>query len=234
MSTAHDHDHGRHDPQGHGHSHANEHDQGLRGMLRYARFARRMWRSEVNDAAVELVAPMPREVVADLGAGVGAGTVVAARRGAIVRAVEPTPYMRRVLQLRRLAQRHRRNIEIVDGTAEATNLDDASVDAIWAVNTMHHWTDMELAADELVRVLRPGGRIVLVDEDFEDPAHPDHERHADRHQGGHALDMIDPDAVRALLEGAGLSVSASGARRIADRPSLVIEASKPAGEPAGS
>ena len=64
-------------------------------------------------------------------------------------AVEPTPYMRRVLSVRRLGQRARSRIEVVDGAAEATGLADASVDAAWAVNSMHHWTDADAAVREL-------------------------------------------------------------------------------------
>ena len=84
------------------HTHGHAHDQGLKGMLRYLRSAPQMWRSDVNEAVIELVQPQAGERVVDIGAGMGAGTVVAARTAAAVVAVEPTPFMRRTLRVRRV------------------------------------------------------------------------------------------------------------------------------------
>jgi 2-polyprenyl-3-methyl-5-hydroxy-6-metoxy-1,4-benzoquinol methylase len=54
-------------------------------------------------AVVDLVAPQLAERVVDFDAGMGPATVVAARTGASVLAVDPSSYMRRILGLRRLA-----------------------------------------------------------------------------------------------------------------------------------
>lgn len=223
----HSHSHDSHDDTGHshGHHHGNQRDRGLGAMLRYVRFARTMWRSDLNErVVVELVDPYAGEVVADIGAGVGAATMLAAALGATVLAVEPTPYMRRILGLRRLASRGRRRITIVDGAAEATGIDSGTVDAIWAVNSMHHWTDMAAATVELARILRPGGRIVLIDEDFEDLEHPEYERFAARHHddGGHAFHMIAAAGIAQQLRAAGLDVSAAGPRHFAGRPVVAV------------
>ncbi len=214
-------------------AHGNEHDQGWRGMVRYLSHARSLWRSEVNEAVVQRLDVRPGERVVDIGAGVGAGTVVAAGRGAHVLAVEPTPYMRRTLGLRRLAQAGRGRIEIVDGAAEATGVASSSVDAAWAVNSMHHWTTPEVAYGELARILRPGGRVLLVDEDFDDPSHPDHEAFAERHSGDHHhFHMVDPADVARGLRQAGLDVDSAGKDQIAGSPAFIIAATKPDAEPA--
>ncbi len=229
-SHQHDHDHSHGHGHSHGHQHGNEADRGIRAMLRYARFAREMWRSDMNEAVVARLAPTAGETVVDIGAGVGAGTVVAAGRGADVIAVEPTPYMRRILGWRRLGHRSRDRIAIVDGAAEATGLEAASVDGAWAVNTMHHWTDVASGTAELARILAPGGRVVLADEDFEDPAHPDHERFTARHDSdhGHAFHMVDAAEIAELLRAAGLEVVTAGKEELAGAPVIVIEATKPA------
>jgi SAM-dependent methyltransferase len=143
-----------------------------------------MWRSEINDAVLALVDAKPTEHVVDIGAGMGAGTAVAANTGANVIAVEPTPFLRRVLSIRRLLLRGRSRVIVVDGAAEHLPLPDESIDAAWSVNAMHHWVDPAQAAQELARVVKPGGRVVLVDEDFLDPTHPEHEQFKDQH-GGH-------------------------------------------------
>jgi SAM-dependent methyltransferase len=210
------------------HDHGNEQDRGLKGMLRYLGHARSMWRSDVNEAVVARLAPAPGERVVDIGAGAGAGTVVAARRGAHVVAVEPTGYMRRVLGLRRLAQRARARIDVVDGAAESTGLDAGSVDAVWAVNSMHHWTDPDAAIRELARILRPGGRLVLADEDFDDPTHPDHEAFSERHADhSHHFEMVDPQSIAADLRAVGLDVTSAGKEPVAGAPTLLIEATVP-------
>ena len=218
-----DHNNGSRD-HAHGHGHGHTNDQGLKSMLRYLRSAPGMWRSEVNDAVVGLLAPQPGETVVDIGAGVGAGTMRAARSGASVIAVEPTSYMRRILRIRRFLQRSRSRITVLDGAAEKLPLPDASVDAVWAVNTMHHWIDTERGAAEICRVLRPGGRVVLVDEDFENVEHPHFERFAERHGDGehHAFSMVDAEQMGELLVTAGITEVEATKRQLASLPVIAL------------
>ncbi len=195
-------------------------------MVRYLRFAPRMWRSEVNHAVLGLVDPAPGERVVDVGAGMGPGTVLAAGAGASVTAVEPTPFMRGILQVRRLLQPGRARISVVDGAAEQLPVADQTADALWAVNAMHHWTDPERGAAEIARVLRAGGRVVLVDEDFDDPDHPEFERFRSRHGDGdgddHGFAMVDAQRMGDLLAGAGLVDVAAGRRELAGRPVIAV------------
>ena len=206
-----DHGHEKSHRHEHGdHAHGHQHDRGIRGFLRYLRRTRRMWRNTVNDHVVDAIDPQPGMVILDIGAGTGAGVMPAAKRGATVVAVDPTPYMRRVMTLRRLGQRNRTLITIADGAAEALPAADASVDVVWAVNTMHHWQDIEAAAGEIRRVLRPGGQTLLIDEDFE---HPDHEFNVKAAKKGeksgpkhrHALPPVGAKEMAAALQEAGLA-----------------------------
>jgi SAM-dependent methyltransferase len=228
------HHHG-HEHDGHQHHHGHENDQGLRGALRYLRFAPRMWRSDINDAVVAEIAPLPGEQVVDIGAGMGAGTVGAAATGATVIAVEPTPFMRRVLQLRRLLQRNRSRIVVRHGTAESLPVADGSATAIWAVNTMHHWSDPETAAAEIVRICRPGGRVLLVDENFTDPSHPDFDSWGDSDGGDsdgddgdghhhHGFTMVEAERMGTLLTEAGMVDVEAGNRVMAGVPVISVTA----------
>ncbi len=224
----HDADHGgaHHHDHGHGH-HGHENDQGIRGALRYLRWLPEFWRSSINDAVVGLIDPKPGEQVLDIGAGMGAGAMQAAASGAQVVAVEPTPFMRRILTMRRTFSRRRANLEVVDGTAERMPVDDHSVDAIWAVNTMHHWVDVERGVAEIARVLRPGGRILLVDEDFTDPSHPEHERFGDHDDHGddhHGFTLVEADQMGERLRAAGLTDVDAANDRIDDRPVIRVTA----------
>jgi SAM-dependent methyltransferase len=99
----------------------------------------------------------PGRRVLDLGAGTGKLTRELVTRGADVVAVEPLPGMRD--QLRRALPSDR--LEILEGTAEALPLDDASVDAA-TVAQAFHWFDGPAALAELHRVLRPAGGLAIV------------------------------------------------------------------------
>ena len=226
MSKEHDAErpHGEHHQHGHDH-HGHENDRGITGALRYLRWLPQMWRSPINDAVVDLVAPQAGERIVDIGAGMGAGTMRAARTGATVLAVEPTPFVRRVLRVRRLLNTRRTSIEVVDGAAEQIPVDDRTVDAIWAVNTMHHWVDIERGVAEIARVLRPNGRVVLVDEVFTDPSHPDHERFgADHGPEHHGFTMVEADEVGTLLRAAGLTDVDASNDPVAGRPAVRVTA----------
>ena len=199
----------------------------MRGFLRYMKMLPKMWRSPVSDAVVRSISPRPSEVVVDIGAGMGPATVLAAKAGASVLAVDPTPYMRHILAVRRLGQRHRNAIGVADGSAEVIPVADASVDAVWTVNTMHHWADLDAAVHELARVLRPGGRVLLVDEDFDSPTHPAFARMQERraHRAHHFAE-IDPAALEAKLIAAGFTSVEGSMGSMAERPVKMVRATR--------
>jgi SAM-dependent methyltransferase len=216
----HEHDHA-HRPGHHGHPH----DRRLFAALGYLRLLPAMWRSEVGAEVVRAIAPKAGERVVDLGAGMGSATVEAVRTGASVLAVDPAPYMRGILNLRRRWP-GRAALTVLEGAAESIPVSDGSIDALWTVNTIHHWTERAKASRELARALKPGGRVLLVDEDFEDPAHPWHERTARRRAGRHAhhFDEVDVEALAAALRGAGFATAQGVRTTFAGRPAKVVRA----------
>jgi demethylmenaquinone methyltransferase/2-methoxy-6-polyprenyl-1,4-benzoquinol methylase len=66
----------------------------------------------------------------------------------------------------------RRGIEVgfVQGDAEALPLPDASVDVVSCGFALRNFASLDTALDEVVRVLRPGGRIALLEVDRPDTA----------------------------------------------------------------
>jgi ubiquinone/menaquinone biosynthesis C-methylase UbiE len=209
------------------HGHGHDQDRGLRGFVRYMKMLPKMWRSPVSREVVRAIAPQPGEHVLDIGAGMGPATMLAAKAGASVLAVDPTPYMQRILGVRRLGQRRRTAIRVADGAAESIPADDHSVDALWTVNTMHHWTDLDAAVHELARVLRPGGRLLLVDEDFDAPEHPAyiHMQNRKAHRAHHFTE-IDPAAVEAKLVAAGFADVKGCNSSLAARPVKMVRATR--------
>jgi len=147
---------------------------------------------------------------------------LAAKRGAHVVAVEPGGTMRLVCRLRRLFQRARRRIIVEPGVAEDLPLSGDSTEVLWAGNAMHHWVDHEAAFVEFARVLSPGGRLVLVDEDYDDPGHP---KHADF--AGHEAEMTPVDVAFIASTMRALGLEATGSHQmLAGVPAKVIRAVK--------
>ena len=103
--------------------------------------------------------------VADVAAGQGYLTRPLSRKvGAAGRvyAVEIGEVERRALQ--KLATDSFPNIEVIAGSDTTPNLPDA-VDAIVVLNSYHEFTNYRAMLAAIKRALRPGGRLVLVDND---------------------------------------------------------------------
>jgi SAM-dependent methyltransferase len=99
----------------------------------------------------ELIGLVPPARVADLGAGTGLSTIALRLAGFDVVAVEPNVAMRAAGE-RLLVDAS--GVRWADGTAEATGLPDASVEAIVAAQAFH-WFDPAPARAETLRVLSP-------------------------------------------------------------------------------
>ena len=100
-----------------------------------------------------------RSVVADVGSGTGISAELFLGDGHTVYGVEPNAEMRGAAERLLLPRFH--NFRSVDGSAEATTLPDASVDVVVAAQAFH-WFDVGRAREEFRRILRPGGRVVLL------------------------------------------------------------------------
>jgi len=101
-----------------------------------------------------LVGNEPADLV-DLGAGTGKLTRSLVALGHRVTAVEPLAEMRAHIQTNAPAAR------VVEGSAEAIPLPDASADVVASAQAFH-WFDRDHALREIARILRPRGRMALV------------------------------------------------------------------------
>ncbi|MCC2685378.1 MAG: methyltransferase protein [Paenibacillaceae bacterium] len=100
----------------------------------------------------------PGSLVADIGAGTGIFSKLLLARGSRVIAVEPNEAMRSAADEMLGSEPNYRS---VDGSAEATGLADSSVDFIVCAQSFH-WFDQVATKVEFKRILRPGGKVVLI------------------------------------------------------------------------
>jgi ArsR family transcriptional regulator len=135
----------------------------------------------------------PALVVGDLGCGTGQLTETVA------------PYVRRVIAVdgsddmleaarRRLADAP--NVELRQGELETLPLATAELDAAMLSLVLHHSPEPPRALREVARVVRPGGRLLVVD------MQP-HDREEYQHQMGHVWLGFSEKQIARFLAGAG-------------------------------
>jgi len=108
--------------------------------------------------ACELAAVGRDDKVVDIGCGPGVAAREAARRGADVTGVDPAPAM---LRLARLLPRD--GITYAQGTAEQLPMQDDTATVAWSLASAHHWSDVDHGIAEATRVLRSGGRLLVLE-----------------------------------------------------------------------
>ncbi|MEU8659564.1 class I SAM-dependent methyltransferase [Actinoplanes philippinensis] len=106
-----------------------------------------------------LFAGLPDRVV-EIGPGTGANLRYY-RPGTRLVAVEPNPYMH--APLRAAARRRGITVELLPSGAERIDLPDASVDVVVSTLVLCTVPDPVAVIGEVARILRPGGRLVLLE-----------------------------------------------------------------------
>lgn len=118
----------------------------------------RSWKS-LAEMLLQLMPPM---VIADLGAGEGTFSQLLAQRAEHVIAVDNSAKMVEFgAQLAR--ENGIANLEYRRGDLETPPIDDASVDLAFFSQSLHHALHPQRAVEAAFRILKPGGRIVILD-----------------------------------------------------------------------
>lgn len=163
---------------------------GLLGRWLIAPWLNRIGR-RLNAMAIDLLGPIAGEAVLEIGYG-GGGLLrrLASLRPARLAGVDRSDAVPDAV----------RGAELHRAEAIALPFPDASFDAIVSVSVLHFWTDLAPPLAEIARVLRPGGRLILV---FEPPE-------ALRRWSGsrHGFEMWSEAAVVAAAAAAGLVLDA--------------------------
>lgn len=107
----------------------------------------------------------PGTHVADVGAGDGTFAVALARRVGPAGQVYATELdAARLADIRQAARdAGLSNITVIEGAVSRTNLPDACCEALFSRLVYHHLTDPVAITADIFRVLRPGGRLMIID-----------------------------------------------------------------------
>ena len=104
----------------------------------------------------------PRVRIADLGAGDGTLSRLLARQAESVHCVDNSPRMVQVGSA--LAKKeHLRNLTYILGNIEKVPLPDRSIDLALLSQALHHAENPRQALSEAFRILKPGGRLLILD-----------------------------------------------------------------------
>ena len=123
----------------------------------YALFSRN---PKTNRLIVGLADPSPDHATLDIGCGPGAAVRVAAPRSRRSVGVDNSAAMLQVAA-RRSADLD--NVEYHEGSAETLPFPDDSFDRAWTVQAFHHWDDQPKGIAEALRVLRPEGKLLIME-----------------------------------------------------------------------
>ena len=121
---------------------------------------------ELHDRATALLDPKPGENVLEVGCGLGADARELARAvapGGKVTAVDVSEAM-----LNAARERHDDALDVTYERADVTALpyDDETFDVIRIERVLQHVAEVEKACAEMARVLKPGGRVLVLDTDW--------------------------------------------------------------------
>jgi ubiquinone/menaquinone biosynthesis C-methylase UbiE len=146
---------------------------------------------------VEAVGIRPGERVAEIGCGTGWFTFElekAVRPRGIVYALDMQPAMLQILRARR--DSWERILTLPCGENEF-ELDDAEADVVFHANALHECVEPETHLREVHRVLKPGGRLIVVEWHWADE---------ESQPGPHNSQRLEVADVKALLEKTGFEV----------------------------
>lgn len=118
-------------------------------------------RSPKSNRMIATIAELsPEHAVLDVGCGPGAAVRAAAPEVARSVGVDRSEPM---IDIARRRSRHLGNVEFAAAGAEDLPFDDDSFDRVWTIHAFHHWEDRAAGIAECLRVLKPRGRLLVVE-----------------------------------------------------------------------
>ena len=118
-----------------------------------------------REAILEACAIQPGLTVADIGAGTGLFTRLFAKKvgnqGRVIAVDIASNFLEHITKTAR--EQDFRNIDTLLCTADSTTLEPESIDFAFICDTYHHFEYPTKTTKSLLRALKPGGRLVVID-----------------------------------------------------------------------
>lgn len=156
--------------------------------------------------ALAALAPKPGEFALDVGSGTGEDVVALAELTGRAVGVEPSAGLRAEAARRAKTE----GVEYVEGDATDLPYDDATFDVVRCERVLQHVGEPVRAVAEMARVLKSGGRIALIDTDWQTaiihPADPDVVGRISGHLMGQSANPTAGRQLRGLLAEAALTI----------------------------
>jgi arsenite methyltransferase len=121
-----------------------------------------LFRDGVREVAIRKAYLRPEMIVADVGGGTG---FIASGLAPLVSKVYVLDGSPKMLEIAQRNLQAFSNLEFREADGLALPLPDGSLDAVFANMYLHHTPEPAAAIREMVRILRPGGRLVITDMD---------------------------------------------------------------------
>jgi ubiquinone/menaquinone biosynthesis C-methylase UbiE len=110
--------------------------------------------------AFNLLGDVRNKLVLEYGCGNGENTLLLAKRGARVKALDISEDLIRIAEKRLKQNNVHGDVEFIVGSAHDLPLPDESVDVVFGMAILHH-LDLSLSSREVYRVLRKGGKAIF-------------------------------------------------------------------------
>ncbi len=129
---------------------------------RYDRSWTQIWFRENHRLIVQAMDPPPDACILDLGCGTGQLAARLAQQvpHGTVLGVDPAEEMIRVARRR---HRRRKNLRFEVGSSDAIPADAGAFDVVSSTISFHHWARPVESLRDIARVLKPSGRVLILD-----------------------------------------------------------------------
>jgi ArsR family transcriptional regulator len=166
-----------------------------------------------------LVALLPAEwTVGDIGTGTGFLLPTLAWHFKKIIGVDPVETMLEAAR-QRVREYNLTNVELLNGELSKLPIQNSAVDLALAVLVLHHVADPQNALDELCRIVRAGGQVLVVEQTA-------HRNEAFRNRMQDRWWGFEPDEFRGMLRAAGfvdvISHALNNSERAPDAPELFV------------
>ncbi len=121
--------------------------------------------SRMNEAVIEMVDARPGDRILDVGCGRGIEVLKMSEAGALVVGIDPSAFM--LDRARELARNNGHNTSLIRAIGESIPIVPHSVDKILCKGALDHFADPEKAIQQMTRVVKPGGSVIIAIANFE-------------------------------------------------------------------